>query len=71
MPPENSIEEESIAELSSISFQIEDLISRVTSTAKRLESEGSETSSHELYEVERALLSALRRLRRATSELKL
>ncbi|MBA4810243.1 MAG: hypothetical protein CBC37_03250 [Acidimicrobiaceae bacterium TMED77] len=71
MPPENSIEEESIAELSSISFQIEDLISRVTSTAKRLESEGSEASSHELYEVERSLLSALRRLRRATSELKL
>ena len=71
MPPENSIEEESIAELSSISFQIEDLISRVTSTAKRLKSEGSETSSHELYEVERSLLSALRRLRRATSELKL
>ena len=59
------------AELSSIDFQIDDLVSRVISTAKSLEEIGLEASSHELFEVERSLIAASRRLRRASNELKL
>ncbi|MBD30535.1 MAG: hypothetical protein CL453_06170 [Acidimicrobiaceae bacterium] len=59
------------AELSSIDFQIDDLVSRVISAAKSLEEVGLEASSHELFEVERSLIAASRRLRRASSELKL
>ena len=59
------------AELSSIDFQIDDLVSRVISAAKSLEEVGLESSSHELFEVERSLIAASRRLRRASSELKL
>lgn len=70
MAENNGIEEASTAELSSVAFQIEDLIVRVTETAKGLEGAGLETCAHELYEVERSLLSAARRLRRANSELK-
>ena len=43
------------AELSSIDFQIDDLVSRVISAAKSLEEVGLEASSHELFEVERSL----------------
>ena len=59
------------AEFSSIDFQIDDLVSRVISAAKSLEEAGLEASSHELFEVERSLVAASRRLRRASSELKL
>ncbi len=59
------------AELSSIDFQIDDLVSRVISAAKSLEKVGLEASSHELFEVERSLVAASRRLRRASTELKL
>ena len=59
------------AELSSIDFQIDDLVSRVISAAKSLEEGGLEASSHELFEVERSLVAASRRLRRASTELKL
>ena len=59
------------AELSSIDFQIDDLVSRVISAAKSLEEVGLEASSHELFEVERSLVAASRRLRRASTELKL
>ena len=59
------------AELSSIDFQIDDLVSRVISAAKSLEEAGLEGSSHALFEVERSLVAASRRLRRASSELKL
>ena len=59
------------AELSSIDFQIDDLVSSVISAAKSLEEVGLESSSHELFEVERSLIAASRRLRRASSELKL
>lgn len=59
------------AELSSIDFQIDDLVSRVISAAKSLKEAGLEGSSHELFEVERSLVAASRRLRRASSELKL
>ena len=51
------------AELSSIDFQIDDLVSRVISAAKSLEEVGLEASSHELFEVERSLVAASRRLR--------
>lgn len=71
MSSDKLTKQQSIAELSSIDFQIDDLVSRVTNTAKSLEMIGLETSSHELFEVERSLISASRRLRRATSELKL
>lgn len=59
------------AELSSIDFQIDDLVSRVISAAKSLGEAGLEASSHELFEVERSLVAASRRLRRASTELKL
>jgi hypothetical protein len=71
MSSDKLTKQQSIAELSSIDFQIDDLVSRVTDTAKSLEMIGLETSSHELFEVERSLIAASRRLRRATSELKL
>ena len=71
MSSDKSLKQQSIAELSSIDFQIDDLVSRVISTAKSLEEIGLEASSHELFEVERSLIAASRRLRRASSELKL
>ncbi|MBC95920.1 hypothetical protein CL649_03525 [bacterium] len=71
MSSDKSLKKQSIAELSSIDFQIDDLVSRVISTAKSLEEIGLDASSHELFEVERSLIAASRRLRRASSELKL
>ncbi len=71
MSNDELLKQQSIAELSSIDFQIDDLVSRVISTAKSLEEIGLEASSHELFEVERSLIAASRRLRRASSELKL
>ena len=65
------LKQQNIAELSSIDFQIADLVSRVISAAKSLEEIGLEASSHELFEVERSLIAASRRLRRASNELKL
>ena len=59
------------AELASIDFQIDDLVSRVISATKSLEEVRLEASSHELFEVERSLVAASRRLRRASTELKL
>tara|TARA_Y100001970_G_scaffold105202_1_gene131784 strand:- start:8729 stop:8944 length:216 start_codon:yes stop_codon:yes gene_type:complete len=71
MSSDELLKQQSIAELSSIDFQIDDLVSRVISAAKSLEEIGLEASSHELFEVERSLIAASRRLRRASSELKL
>ena len=71
MSSDELLKQQSIAELSSIDFQIDDLVSRVISAAKSLEEIGLEASSHELFEVERSLVAASRRLRRASSELKL
>ena len=71
MSSDELLKQQNIAELSSIDFQIDDLVSRVISTAKSLEEIGLEASSHELFEVERSLIAASRRLRRASSELKL
>ena len=71
MSNDELLKQQSIAELSSIDFQIDDLVSRVIGTAKSLEEIGLEASSYELFEVERSLIAASRRLRRASSELKL
>ena len=71
MSSDELLKQQNIAELSSIDFQIDDLVSRVISTAKSLEEIGLEASSHQLFEVERSLIAASRRLRRASSELKL
>jgi len=71
MSNDELLKQQNIAELSSIDFQIDDLVSRVISAAKSLEEIGLEASSHELFEVERSLVAASRRLRRASSELKL
>ena len=71
MSSDELLKQQNIAELSSIDFQIDDLVSRVISAAKSLEEIGLEASSHELFEVERSLIAASRRLRRASSELKL
>jgi len=54
------------AEMSSVSTQLEDLTRRVTDAATIFESGGREDVAHDLYEVERSLRSALRRIRRAT-----
>jgi hypothetical protein len=62
--------EQGLAEISSASFQIETLISRIVATAKDMETANCESCAHELFEVERALVSANRRLRRASAELK-
>ncbi len=71
MSSDELLKQQNIAELSSIDFQIDDLVSRVISAAKSLEEIGLEASSHELFEVERSLVAASRRLRRASSELKI
>lgn len=57
--------DQSVAELSSVGTQLEDLTRRVLDAAKSYESESREDVSHELYEVERALRTATRRLNRA------
>ena len=61
MSDDEIIKQQIIAELSSIDFQINDLVLRVTETAKSLEQSDYAASSHELFEVERSLLAASRR----------
>ncbi len=62
--------EPGIAEISSAGFQIDDLISRIVTVAKDMEASGFESCAHELFEVERSLISANRRLRRAAADLR-
>lgn len=57
--------DQSVAELSSVGSQLEDLTRRVLDAAKSYEAGSREDVSHELYEVERALRTATRRLNRA------
>ena len=57
--------DQSVAELSSVGSQLEDLTRRVLDAAKTYEGSAREDVSHELYEVERALRTATRRLNRA------
>ena len=62
--------EQGMAEISSAGFQIDDLISRIVTVAKAMEVSAFESCAHELFEFERALISANRRLRRAAADLK-
>ncbi|MCY3577937.1 MAG: hypothetical protein OXH53_11545 [bacterium] len=57
------------AELSSLSSVIRDLVERVTEVARRYEGTDREDISFELYEVERGLRGATRRLDRLTRSL--
>ncbi len=57
------------AELSSLSSVIKDLGERVAEVARRYEGTDREDVSFELYEVERALRGATRRLDRLTRNL--
>lgn len=57
------------AELSSLSSVIRDLTERVTEVARRYEGTDREDVSFELYEVERSLRGATRRLDRLTRSL--
>ena len=58
--------DQTVAELSSVGSQLEDLTRRVLDAAKAFENGAREDVAHELYEVERALRTATRRLNRAT-----
>ncbi len=60
--------QQAAAEMSSVSTQLEDLTRRVIEAASRFDEGGREDVAHELYEVERSLRSALRRLNRATRD---
>ena len=57
------------AELSSLSSVIRDLVERVSGVARRYEGTDREDVSFELYEVERGLRGATRRLDRLTRSL--
>ena len=57
------------AELSSLSSVIRDLVERVSDVARRYEGTDREDVSFELYEVERSLRGATRRLDRLTRSL--
>lgn len=56
------------AELSSVGTQLDELTRRVVTAAQTFESSGREDVSHELFEVERSLRAASRRLNRATRD---
>ncbi len=58
------------AQLSSASTTLEDLVARVTAAGERLHAAGEESLAHELFEVERALRGADRRLRAVTSRMR-
>jgi hypothetical protein len=60
--------EHAVAELSSVGSQLEDITKRVVEAAAAYESGGREDVGHELFEVERALRTAQRRLSRALRE---
>lgn len=59
--------ESDLAELSSVTSQIEELTKRVVVVAKRFDEREREDIAHDLYEVERSLRTATRRLGRATA----
>ncbi|MCU0311612.1 MAG: hypothetical protein MUE36_11815 [Acidimicrobiales bacterium] len=54
------------AQLSSASTTLEELVAKVTAVGERLHADGEESLAHELFEVERALRGADRRLRGVT-----
>jgi hypothetical protein len=50
------------ASLSSAATTLDELVTRITETADAAQAAGDESLAHDLYEVERGLRSALRRL---------
>jgi hypothetical protein len=62
--------EHAVAELSSVSSQIDELTRRITEAAVAYDKNGREDVGHELFEVERALRTASRRLNRALRDAK-
>lgn len=60
--------DQAVAELSSVGSQLDELTRRVTDAAQVYERGGREDVAHELFEVERSLRSATRRLERALRE---
>ena len=58
------------AQLSSASTTLEELVARVTECGERLHAEGQEALAHELFEVERALRGADRRLKAVTGRMR-
>ena len=62
--------ERETAELSSISTQLDALAQRVTTAAERFDGGDREDVANDLFEVERALRMALRRLARAGRSLR-
>ena len=71
MENNNDKREQGLAEISSAGFQIDDLVTRIVAVAKEMETSNFESCAHELFEVERALISANRRLRRAAADLRM
>ena len=57
------------AELSSVAHTLDELTSRVTATADRAQARNDEVLAADLYEVERALRAADRRLRNTVTRL--
>jgi len=53
---------DALPELSTIATTLDELVDRVTATAERLHAEGEETTASDLFDVERALRAAQRRL---------
>jgi hypothetical protein len=58
------------AQLSSATTTLEELVTRVSDAADELQAAGDEGSAAELFEVERSLRSALRRLATVTRRLR-
>lgn len=58
-----------LAELSSAATVLEDLVSRVAGAAEALDAAGSEVAANDLYEVERSLQAAARRLAQTVRDL--
>jgi hypothetical protein len=59
------------AELSSVATGLEELVSRVSSAAEGLSAAGVEDAANDLFEVERSLQAASRRLSQTLRDLRL
>ena len=58
------------AELSSAATDLAALIERITRTAESLEQSGAEMAAHDLFEVERSLQAAARRMAQTMREMR-
>ncbi|OWY59956.1 hypothetical protein B7486_71790 [cyanobacterium TDX16] len=61
--------ERAVAELSSVATALEDLVGRVASTAEGLSAAGVDDAANDLFEVERSLQAAARRLSQTLRDL--